>query len=464
VTNEKEGKSLNIRELVLGILIEVLENNQYSSGVIHNTLVKYQYLEKQDRAFLSRLSEGTIERKIELDYILNQVSKVKVNKMKPVIRNILRMGVYQVKYMEQVPDSAACNEAVKLAKKKGFHNLTGFVNGVLRNTSRNILEMTYPSEEKEPVKYLSVTSSTPGWIIEMWLKSYDYITVKRILLASLEDKKTTIRCNLNKTTVVDLKEKIQQDEVEVVNGSYLPYAIKISNYNYINKIPGFLDGAFQVQDESSMLVAEAAGIEENNFIIDVCAAPGGKSLHGGEKLGDTGKVSARDISEYKISLIDENIKRSGLKNIHTKIWDALELDKESIGKADVVFADLPCSGLGVIGKKSDIKYKITMENCEELARLQRDILSVVQQYVKTGGVLIYSTCTINDKENLDNAHWFEKEFDFHMESMDEFLPVLLQQSTTKKGYLQMLPGIHKTDGFFLAKFRKEGEEKIGNKR
>lgn len=454
MTKGTQANRQDIREIVLGILIEVLENNQYSTGIIGSTLEKYQYLEKKERAFLSRLSEGCIERMLELDYIINQFSKIKVKKMKPVIRNILRMGVYQIKYMEQVPDSAACNEAVKLAEKKGFRTLKGFVNGILRNVSRNLSTIEYPKKDKEPVLYLSIQYSMPEWIIRRWLESYDYDVVDKILQSSLEDKKTTIRCNVNKTTTIKLKEKLKKEEIEVENGKYLPYALKISNYNYIHGIPGFMEGEFQVQDESSMLVAEAAGMKEGDFIIDVCAAPGGKSLHAAEKLNGTGMVSARDITAYKVSFIEENKNRLGLLNIEAKVQDALELDTESIEKADIVLADLPCSGLGVIGKKTDIKYKTTEESCKALSQLQREILTVVQQYVKPGGVLIYSTCTINKEENMDNAMWFLENFPFRMESLDKLLPEFLLQETTKQGYLQCIPGVQETDGFFLARFRK----------
>lgn len=442
-----------IRELVLGTLIDILENNQYSHQVINDTLKKYQYLEKQDRAFFSRLTEGTVEQLIRIDYILNQYSKVKVKKMKPVIRNILRMGVYQILFMNSVPDSAACNEAVNLAKKKGFANLRGFVNGNLRNISRNKDAIIYPNEEKEPIQYLSVSYSMPEWIIEGWLLEYNYSQVKSMLEAFLEDKHISIRCNLLKTDPEQLKLLLEAQGILVEESAYLTYAYQISNYNYLNNIKEFAEGYFQVQDISSMFAVEVAGISKDNIILDVCAAPGGKSLHAAELLEETGIVIARDISDYKVSLIQENIQRLGYKNIITKVHDALVLDDELIHGADVVIADLPCSGLGVIGKKSDIKYKMTREKQEELVKLQRDILSVIHQYVKQGGTFIYSTCTVNRAENIDNVQWFIKEYNFALESIDEYIPESLRSETTKEGYLQFLPGIHKSDGFFVARLR-----------
>lgn len=444
-----------IRELVLGALIDINENNLYSHQVIQNTLKKYQYLEKQDRAFFSRLTEGTVEQLIRIDYIINQFSKVKVKKMKPVIRNILRMGVYQILFMNSVPDSAACNEAVNLAIKKGFGNLRGFVNGNLRNISREKEFILYPNEEKEPVRYLSIYYSIPEWMIQEWLSEYDSIQVKKMLEAFLEEKPISIRCNLLKVKPQQLREKLEAQGIVVEESPYLSYGYLISNYNYLNQIKEFKEGYFQVQDISSMFAVEVAAIEKENMVLDVCAAPGGKSLHAAEKLEDSGVVIARDISDYKVSLIQENIQRLGYNNITTQVHDALVLDSNLMQKADVVIADLPCSGLGVIGKKADIKYKMTPEKQKELVKLQRKLLSVIHQYVKKGGTLIYSTCTIHDAENLGNVRWFMKEYNFALESIDEYLPENLRSATTKEGYLQFLPGIHSSDGFFLARLRSQ---------
>ncbi len=450
----KEEKTINIRELVLGILMEVLEQDNYSNVVIHNTLMKYQYLEKQDRAFLSRLSEGCVERCIQLDYIIDSFSKVKVKKMKAPIRNILRMGVYQILYMNQVPDSAACNESVKLAQRKGFVSLKGFVNGVLRNVSRNKESLVFPDKQKEPKKYLEVMYSCPEWIVDLWLKEYSLEEVEEALKRFMEAKTTTIRCNTGRLTVDELKEKLVEEGITVEAGEYLPYALKIKDYNYLNRVAAFREGLFQVQDESSMLIAQAAGIKENDVIIDVCAAPGGKTTHCAELLKETGNVISRDLTEYKVALIEENVERLGLSNVTAQVQDALELCKDDIGKADIVIADLPCSGLGVIGKKADIKYKTKPEDVESLGKLQREILAVVSQYVKPGGVLIYSTCTVNAVENLDNRNWILDNLDFEAESLDDYLPEALHEDTTKDGYLQLFPGKHKCDGFFVSRFRK----------
>lgn len=444
--------TVNAREIVLDMLLEILEGEKYSHTVLNHTLKKYQYLEKQERAFITRLCTGTVKRYITLDYWINQYASLPVQKMKPFIRNLLRLSVYQLQYMDQVPESAVCNEAVKLAKKRGFTKLSGFVNGILRNIARNKEEVQYPDREKEPNRYLEILYSVPGWLVAQLLSQYDFNTVEIMLAASLKEKETTIRCNQKKITPLDLKKSLEEEGVTVEDSEYLNYAFKIKDYDYLEKLKAFQLGYFAVQDVSSMLVCQVADIRENDFVVDVCAAPGGKALQAAETAG---RVSARDLTEYKIKLIEENSNRMGFSNVQTKVWDATRMDTELIGLADVVIADLPCSGLGVLGKKSDIKYKLTQIQQKELIELQRTILNIVQDYVKAGGILIFSTCTVNLDENLGNRDWFIQNHDFEAESLDSYLPVQLQSKSTAKGYLQLLPGVHNTDGFFLCRLRKK---------
>ena len=432
----------NARELVMEVLLSVTRDGEYSHIALSNVLMKYQYLDKKDRAFITRVTEGTLERMIEIDYIINQFSKVKVNKMKPVIRAIIRSAVYQMKYMDSVPNSAVCNEAVKLAAKKGFVNLKGFVNGLLRNISRNMDQISYPSKEKDERAWLSVTYSMPEWILTQWLETYDVRVVESMLQDFLKEKPTSIRCNLHKISKDELKKKLESEGVKVEDQKELPYALLISGYDYLGALPSFQEGDFQVQDVSSMLVAEYADPKENDQIIDVCAAPGGKALHLADKLKGSGHVEARDLTDHKVDLIRENIERTGLTNIEAVRQDATASDEASYEKADIVIADLPCSGLGVLGKKTDLKYKMTEEIQCELVNLQRKILSTVCAYVKPGGTLVYSTCTINRKENEENAAWFEKRF-------PEFKKVKERQ---------MLPGRDASDGFYIALFRKGTDE------
>lgn len=427
-------KQVTERELVLAILMEVTQQNVYSHLALNAVLEKYQYLEKKERAFITRVTEGTLEHMIELDYILNQFSKVKVNKMKPVIRNILRSAVYQLKYMDSVPDSAVCNEAVKLAVKKGFGTLRGFVNGVLRNVARGLDQVEYPTEG---IERLSVVYSMPEWILKLWKKTYDLDVIESMLQAFQEETPVTIRCNLAKTTPENLKESLQKEGVTVTPHPYLSYAFRIQDYDHLSELESFQKGEFYVQDISSMLVGELADPKKGDRVIDVCAAPGGKSVYAARMIGEQGHVEARDLTEYKVEMIEENIDRCRLSNMTAKVWDARVFDEAAREKADVVIADLPCSGLGVIGTKTDIKYNASEEKIAELAALQQEILHVVCGYVKPEGTLLYSTCTMTREENEDNVQKFlETHAGFELEQMRQYFPY------------------EGCDGFFMAKMHR----------
>lgn len=445
---------VNTREIILGALMEITEEEQYCHIVLRDVLTKYQYLEKRDRAFISRVVEGTMENMIQIDYILEQFSTVKVQNMKPVIRNILRMSVYQMQYMDGVPHSAVANEAVKLTQKKGFYTLKGFVNGVLRAVDRGMEEVSFPDAERTPRRYLSVRYSMPEWILQKWLAQFDFEVVEKICRGLWQESRTCIRCNLSRAPKKTIIEKLRAQNITVKEVPYLPYALEISDYNYLQAITAFKEGLFQVQDVSSMLVAEVAAPKWGDYCIDVCAAPGGKRLHLSDKLNGSGYVEARDLTDIKVSLMQENLERTGRINMTAVRQDATVFDGASVEKADILLADLPCSGLGVIGRKPDIKYKMTEAKQQELVKLQRKILDTVWSYVKVGGTLIYSTCTIGADENQYNVKWFLENYPFRLESIDPYLCDALKSRTTKAGYLQLLPGIHGTDGFFLARFKR----------
>lgn len=446
----------NTRELAVNMLLEITEQNKYSHLVIRNVLDKYNYMDGRDKAFLKRITEGTLERKIQIDFVLNQFSKVSVSKMKPFIRNLLRVSVYQLLFMDSVPERAVCNEAVKLAGKRGFKNLQGFVNGVLRNIARKKEEISWPDEGKNTVGYLSVKYSMPEWLVEKFLSERGASQTEKMLESFLEASPVTVR--LKETLKEEDREvflnEMKKSGVRFKKHPYLPYAFEILNAEGISALPGFEKGLFMVQDVSSMLVCEAADIKKGDRVIDVCASPGGKALHAAEKLQGTGFVSARDLTEYKAEMIRDNIRRMKTQNVEAFVSDARQLREEDVETADVLLCDLPCSGLGIIGKKTDIKYHVSEEGLKQLKELQREILSVVWQYVKKGGVLIYSTCTVNPDENEENVKWFTENYPFQTESLSPFLPECLKEEG-KTGMLQLLPGIHETDGFFLARLRRE---------
>lgn len=415
------------------MLLAIDRDGQYSHLVLRDVLDKYQYLSKQERAFLTRLTEGTVERMLTLDYVIDQFSKTKVKKMKPLIRELMRLSVYQIMYMDGVPDAAVCNEAVKLARKRGFSGLSGFVNGVLRSVARGWKDVTFQNE--------SVRYSVPEWIIDGWNADYGRDVTEKMLEAFMQPAKITVRTNTQKCTPEELKDRLSQEGVTVEAIEGISYAFALSGFDYLAGLGSFQDGWFYVQDISSMTVAHAADPKKGDYIIDVCAAPGGKSSHLAELLDGSGMVEARDLTEYKVGLIEENILRYDLHNMKAVQQDATLFDEASVEKADILICDLPCSGLGVIGRKSDIRYKMTAERAHDLAVLQQEMLDTVWKYVKRGGKLIYSTCTIHKEENEDNVAAF-------LQKHPQFTLVEQRQIFPMEG----------SDGFFVAKMIRSTDE------
>ncbi|MCI8549890.1 MAG: 16S rRNA (cytosine(967)-C(5))-methyltransferase RsmB [Lachnospiraceae bacterium] len=439
--------------------MDILEKGKYSHVVLKKALDAHGELSKRDRAFLTCLTEGCVERLYELDYVIDCFSKLKTAKMKPLIRELLRMSVYQIKYMDSVPDRAAVSEALRLAGKRGFGSLKGFVNGVLRNVAREYGSVSYPKREEGFSRWAKVVYSMPVWITEELLKEYGEERTERILATSLSARPLSVRCNLSRASIEEIVKSLEGQGIGVKSVKDIPSVLILEGYDRLSETEAFREGFLQVQDISSVLAGLSAGIKRGDFVLDVCGAPGGKSLHAADLLMGTGHVEARDLTQEKTALMKENIRRSGLSNISVKVWDALVLDVSMIQKADVVLADLPCSGMGIIGRKSDIKYKMTKEQQRELSALQRKILSVVWQYVKPGGRLVFSTCTVFPSENRENARWFTEQFPFTPVNLKEILPKRFwgegeQTEETAGEWLQLLPGERETDGFFIAVFRR----------
>lgn len=495
-------KDVNVRALALETLTEIDRGTKNASEATQATLRNYQYLDKKDRSFYTRICQGTLEYQIQLDYLINQVSKVPVNKCKPYIRNLLRMSLYQIRYMDRVANEAVCNEAVKLAKKKGFQSLSGFVNGVLRNLVRQQERLKLPerpvqspddlhknmAQEKyraELQTYDSITYSMPEWLVEQFLHWYSEEITETMFRAFLKEAPLSVRVNLLKKTVDDVKQELEAAGIHVGYGHYCKNILQLSEYNYLKRIPAFREGSITVQDESSclqgyLLSTEAIcqewktkdnPMQEELCILDICAAPGGKTMHAAEQLqmalggSDNGCVIARDVSEAKIERIRENVERMGYENIRLQVWDAVELDTSMLERADILIADVPCSGLGVLGRKQDIKYRIKPEQLSELVKLQRQILETAVQYLKPNGSLIYSTCTLNPEENEKQLQWMEQNLGLEAVSIKEQLPQKLVQEVEHQpgtdleaGYCTLLPGLQACDGFFLAKLKKTGHK------
>lgn len=426
----------NIREIILDTLLALERGEEFSHKLIKAVLDKYDYLDGREKAFIKRVTEGSVERQIELDYYLNHFSSVPVRKMKTLIRSLLRMSTYQLLFMDAVPDSAVCNEACKLAAKRKFHNLKGFVNGVLRNIAKNKENLPMP-DEKDGAEYYSVKYSCPKWLVEYWIAAYGTETTETLLKGLLEIHPVPLRfrTDLTDEKKMELIATIEAAGVQITPSPYLPYVYQLDGVESVNSLPGFEEGLFTVQDVSSALAVEAADIKSGDFVMDICAAPGGKSILAAEKAE---KVLARDVSESKTSIIEENLQRMKADNITVEVHDATVFDENYKEKADVLIMDVPCSGLGVIGKKRDIKYHATPESLTSIVELQKQIVENSWQYVKQGGTLLYSTCTINPTENERMVEWIVEKYPFELEVQK-----------------QILPGFMEADGFFYAKLRRK---------
>lgn len=460
----------NTREIVLDTLLALEKENGFSHVMIRSVLEKYNYLENRDKAFIKRVCEGTIERRIELDYYLNAFSRVPVSKMKPLIRNLLRMSVYQLLYMDSIPDSAVCNEACKLAGKRKFQNLKGFINGVLRNIAKNREELPLPDREKEAVSYLSVRYSMPEWMIGLWQQEYGTDVTGEILKGLLEIHPVSIRFagRLSSGEVREQVDFLEQKGMKPEASPYLPGVYQVRNADAIAELPGFLTGMYTVQDVSSILAVRAANISGTDVVMDVCAAPGGKSILAAETAK---KVFSFDVSEQKVEKILEYRERMGINNLEVRVKDAREFDPSLRDTADVLIMDVPCSGLGVIGKKRDIKYHASVESLRSITELQKEILKGAYPYVKPGGTLLYSTCTIHRGENEDMVKWILENLPFEPVDIADRVPAKLleelreisarktveEDASVAKCSAQLLPGITRSDGFFFAVLRRKEE-------
>ena len=453
--------AVNEREIVLDMFLS-LKDGKPGHIVLKDTLDNYLYLDKASRGFITRLYEGSIEKMIYLDFVINSFSKTPVKKLKPIIKILMETAVYQIFFMDRVPVSAAINEAVKLAKKRGLAGLSGFVNGVLRNIARNKENINLPDKNKEYIKYLEVKYSMPKEVTEHFMEEYGNAQTEEILEAFEKKQPIVARVNGTRLTREELVKKLTGEDVKVSTDTVFPESLKILELDSLNFLESFENGDFVIQDESSQFIGKIAELPLNAKVLDLCAAPGGKALLMAEKP-EVEKIVACDISERKIGLIEENINRLGIKKVVAMVNDATVFNKEFEEDFDMVICDLPCSGLGVIGRKRDIKYNITENKIKELAKLQRDILENAKKYVKKGGYLIFSTCTMSKLENEENFK-FISEFsgfspvDFSDKIKDSLVKYKVGSrllAEAEKGYIRLIPGELGTDGFFISEFMRE---------
>lgn len=445
---------INPREIAADAMLEIMEDGAYNNMALRRLLRQNGAMPPKDRALVTEIVNGTLRNLYYIDHVLNQFSKTKTVKMKPWVLAVLRTAVYQMYFMK-IPDSAACNEAVKLIAERGLEPLKGFVNGVLRTVGREKENIVLPKEGTG--EFLSIQYSHPLWLIKMWIAYFGYEETERLCSANNCPPDVTIRVNTLKAKKESLKTELEQKGTTVVDGRLVSCALHLKKTADIGGLKAFVDGLFHVQDESSQLAVEIMNPKKGEAILDLCAAPGGKSFTIAEKMENVGRLVCGDIYEHKIELISQGAERLGITIIEAIQQDATQYNEDYAHAFDRVLVDAPCSGLGLMGKKPDIRLKKNGDEIDHLIPIQRQILENGARYVKQGGILVYSTCTLCKKENEKNVEWFLKNHpEFIAENIKEYLPEALWQETAEKGYITLLPHKSYTDGFFIAKMKRKG--------
>lgn len=440
----------NVRKIALGLLDTISRKQTYSNLLLNKTIHRYQ-LESRDAAFLTELVYGTLQRQQTLDFYLQPFVKRKIDDW---VQQLLRLTMYQLVFLDKVPEHAAIFEAVEIAKDKGHKGIASFVNGVLRSVQRKGV----PSLEtiKNPIERVAVETSHPQWLVARWVEQFGMEQTKKMCLENLMVPHQTARVNLKKITRECCLEKLEQEGFLVKKSVLVPEGIQCLKGNLAHS-KSFEEGLFTIQDESSMLVAHAFRFVGEERVLDACAAPGGKTTHIAEKLTENGQVVALDIHEHKVKLLKQQAERLGHRNILVKAMDSNNAREHfSDSSFDSVLLDAPCSGLGVLKRKPDIKYQKQPSDLEKLQHVQLKLLRHVAPLVKEDGQLVYSTCTVNKNENEDvvasflaENSSFELDIDFKERMPEAVQPLIFD------GKLQILPHYFGTDGFFIASFRRK---------
>ncbi len=395
----------NAREVVLKGLYRVEMESAYTNQVLKEILAGDD-VAAVDRGFVTELLTGVVRHRLRLDYVIEKFSKIKLKKLSPWVHQILRMGIYQILFLERVPDSAACNESVKLARRYANGGAQGFINGMLRTIVREKENIPLPQENPER---LSVEYSCPVWLTEKLIQQYGAETTEKILISSHEKYPVSLRVNQLKATADILQERLKKEGITSLLDEGNSHRILVEGALNVNQSPAYQEGLYTIQNSSSMTAVELLDPQPGETVLDLCAAPGGKSAYMAERMENQGKVFSFDIYPHKTKLIQKSAQRLGISIVEVAVQDATEVMDRWVGKADRVLADVPCSGIGVIHKKPDIKWHRTLEDVEELCKIQKRILQNAAKYLKPEGVLVYSTCTILQEENQDQVAEFLKD-------------------------------------------------------
>lgn len=430
----------NSRQTAFEILMKIKREGSYSNLALEAALNSSR-LEAKDKALTSAIVYGVTERCITLDYQLSLYLSQPIAKLKPQVLVILRMGAYQLLYMDKIPQSAAVNESVRLAKSNGAAFASGLVNAVLRKIAKN--GEVLPDENNS--NYLSVKYSCPEWLIDMWTEAYGRENAVKLLASSLGAAPTAIRVNTLKTDANELTENLVNEGIKTEISTTIENCLEVKSGGALHKTECYRNGLFHVQDIASQLCCKALDVKAGDTVFDICSAPGGKSFTLAEIMENKGKILSLDIYESRLNLIDDAAERLGISIIKTDINDGA-IYNEKLGFADKILCDVPCSGLGVIRKKPEIRYK-KASSVDKLPDLQYSILCSSVKYLKVGGRIIYSTCSLNPDENENIIKKFLSEHpDFKSVRVLSDLPRYGEDTD----YVSLMPHIHNCDGFFIA--------------
>ena len=422
--------------------------NIYFSNIILSNELNNSDLSDKDKALVTEIVYGTLRRLKTIDTIIASFVK-DISIMDKKILNILRVAVYQMNYLDKVPSYAACNEAVEEAKEISDKD-SKLVNGILRNFVKK--EGKFDIVFRNKIDEIAFDLSFEPWMVRMFIKQYGEHEALEILEGLNNTPKMTVRVNSIKGDYEDVYEELEEAGYNIEEGCICPEAISIKGGKGIENNQAFVDGKITVQDESAMLISPLLDLEEGMKVLDLCCAPGGKTTHIGELLNNTGEVLGFDLHENKLELVKENYERLGITNIKLAQMDATKLDAKLVSYADRVLLDVPCSGIGIIRKKPEIKWTKKRKDLKEIVEVQREILENAWEYLKTGGVMVYSTCTLNKEENEENIKWFlSKHKDATIEKV--FIGKGANLCYDQMGTLTILPNEY-MDGFFVAKIKK----------
>lgn len=442
----------NPRHSAAKILCAVYEKDAYANVALVNEIRKNSYNDI-DRRFLTEIVYGSVKMGLTLDWILSKYLSRPLKKIPPMIRAILRISAYQIFFMDRVPISAICNEAVKLSKKYAHQGTANFVNAVLRTMGREKEKAKFPSESENKLEFLSLSTGHPFWLIKRWEELFGYEETKKLAEFDNSESILSLRINTLKITRDEILNELKEKDIEARKSEITPEGILITQHNSLDNLEIIQNGKVQVQDESSMLVAHVLQPKMGEFVIDLCSAPGGKTTHIAALMNNSGKILAIDIYSHKIDKINDNAKRLGIDIIETKELDGREVGNLYKNKADKVLVDVPCSGLGVLRRRPDARLKKTEEEIKKLPALQTELLESGAKAVKENGVLVYSTCTVEPRENEEVVNKFlKKHSEFVLDNTGEFLPVKKRNDKM----IQLLPTRDNTDGFFITRLIKKG--------